>query len=512
MLNFVKRRTLLTAASITVVTVMLIMTLLHALATPSPTSAVSIDIGGATHATTLTLGTNLQSGADIIPDTGPRGAADLAALTAWNPPQIRLHLGFLSSGPNDPIVLPDAVAGQWDFTAMDTLLGRLRTAHLPVFLNVRTAPPWMFDQTTGQLPDSQFANFANYMVDLVDWYNKGGLTINGKFVASGHYDWIHAWEIWNEPKSGWDIPAPVACRSCAPWMTAPRYAHLYDVVSVAMRAADPSIAVGGPAINSWPDMPYLQTFMADATSKLDFFSLHFYGATSAQEPDQLVFASIYGPRFYQRLVALRTFVPASIPLWVDELNINEASTPTDIDPRGTSPVIYPFLAASLTTALQQGVALVDQFNLVSDEQFGLVNISTNAITRPYWLCKLFSAEFPPGSQMLHIAVPGGVSILAVINPVGTELRILMGNVTAQTTTDVNGPGLLQILNFALSGTVQGRHIDTTHKSTMWTFDATSPIVAMPTPVAVGLHSVPGGATLSVALPGDSAIVLSIPLA
>ena len=500
-----RRPVWLAMVAVTAVTILTI-SLVQAFATTPPLRGISIDISSAARTTTLTLSTNLQSGGDLLPP------GVLPALAAWNPPMVRLHLGFRPSSATDTPILPDAVYGHWDFTAMDALLSSLRAKGITYFLNVRTAPPWMFDQRTGQLPDSSFAKFASYMVDLVDWYNKGGFTDNqGIFHASGHYHWIPAWEIWNEPKSGWDIPAPIACRSCAPWMTAPRYARLYDLVATAMRHADPTIAVGGPAINSWPDMPYLATFMHDETAKLDFFSLHFYGATSAQEPDQLVFASIYGPRFAQRLAALRTIVPASIPLWVDELNINEASSATDIDPRGTSPVIYPFLAASLTTAMIAGVSVVDQFNLLSDQQFGLINSATNTITRPYWFCRVFAQQFPAGSHLLHIAVPGGISLLAVITPDGRQLHILIGNVMARNAADVNGPGLAQMVHLALTGAWDGRRIDTAHHSTLWTFDAASPVTTLPSATNVTLQSAAGGTTVALPLPGDSALILSIPL-
>jgi hypothetical protein len=252
--------------------------------------------------------------------------------------------------------------------------------------------------------------------------------------------------------------------------------------------------------------------MADETTKLDFFSLHFYGATSAEEPDQQVFASIYGTRFAQRLTSLRTFVPASIPLWVDELNIDESSSPTDIDPRGTSPVIYPFLGASFIVAAKHGVALVNQFVLRSDIQFGLIDIVTGAYYRPYWLCVLLSQQFPANSSMLTVGVPPGIDNMAVIAPDGKSVRILLATVTANSATDVNGPGLVQMADITLSGTVGGRHIDLSTPATLWTFDATAPVGAMPTPTAVTLQSISGGGALALTIPGDSAIVLSVPLA
>lgn len=487
---------------------------------PPSTYAVSANLAGRGIPTQLAVGTNIQSAADITPSTALRAQTALDLLTNWKSPMVRLHLGFRQAGTNDPIVLPESVQGNWDFTLLDATIQHLRDHNITFFLDVRTAPPWMFD-ANGQLPDAEFSAFATYMARLVGWYNKGGFTDDkGKFHASGHTGWVHVWEIWNEPKSGWDIPGNVKNRAAAPWMTPDRYANLYDVTEAAMKAVDPTILTGGPAINSYPDIPYLLTFIKDVQAPLDFFSMHFYAANSYTEPDTSVFNAVYGPRFLQRLIAvhkmLQQYKPGqNIPIWVDELNFDEAST-FPIDLRGTSPVSYPFIASAYVTAQYQGVALLDEFTLTSDAQFGLIDITTNQSYRPYWLYRLLAQEFPPGSTLLPVTVDArsGNVALAAIAPDGQSLRLLVANLTAAHATDVSGAGVTRTIPIALTGTYQGRHLDTSQNSVMvWNFDATTPAQGLPTATTTSLGlAEDGSAHLIESVKGYGVQLLSIPLA
>src|SRR6185437_10547357 len=97
--------------------------------------------------------------------------------------------------------LPESRPGQWDFTAPDTAISNMRAQHTTFILNVRSAPPFMFN-SSGKLRDGTFHEYARYLARLVGWYNKGGFTDDaGVYHHSGHQGWIHTWEIWNEPSS-----------------------------------------------------------------------------------------------------------------------------------------------------------------------------------------------------------------------------------------------------------------------------------------------------------------------
>jgi len=105
--------------------------------------------------------------------------------------------------------------------------------------------------------------FARVCVNIVRHYNAGW--------AAGHRHGIEYWEIWNEP----DIAEM--------WTgTKEDYFALYEKVARALKAHDPALKVGGPALagaNAAAD-GWARAFLArcrDRGLPLDFFSFHSYG-------------------------------------------------------------------------------------------------------------------------------------------------------------------------------------------------------------------------------------------
>ncbi len=66
-------------------------------ALPAPTNQVSIALDGPTGPSQLALSTNEEDCQDIADATTPRGAIVLNTLQSWNPPMVRLHMGFRGS-------------------------------------------------------------------------------------------------------------------------------------------------------------------------------------------------------------------------------------------------------------------------------------------------------------------------------------------------------------------------------------------------------------------------------
>lgn len=498
-----------------------------ALATPSPTltplptpllpatNQMSVALNGPGSVTQLALTTNIDAAGDIVPTTGPTEKAALGALQAWNPPMVRLHMGFIGSNPP----LPEAKQGVWNFGNLDALISTLRAHKITFFLNVRHAPPWMYD-SVGQLEDSEFPAFSTYMARLVGWYNKGGFTDDqGVYHASGHYGWVHAWEIWNEPKSGAEIPGPVPDRTATPWMAAYRFAALYDMTSTAMRKVDPTIITGGPALGSWPDNDYLREFVANETAPLDFFSFHFYAARSRLETDAYDLGEVTGDRFLNRLIVNRQMLnelrPGQhIPFWIDELGFNENSLDI-VDPRGSSPVGYAFIADSFATAEANGVALLGQFALLGNAQLGLVDIKTLQTYRPYWLYRVLATQFPPGSTLWPVQVDRSDQLVGVAStsPDAKTLNLLVGNIQVANTNDVNGKGVPKEVRVVLLGTTEAQRLALTKAvATVWRFDAQAIATGIPTPQTVPLFKLANGQmAIEVPIGGYGVSIISIPL-
>ncbi len=113
-------------------------------------------------------------------------------------------------------------------------------------------------------PPKDFDKWAKICVNIIRHYNDG-------WADGFHYN-IKYWEIWNEPsdKNPGMWPAPFE-----------QYLQLYEAVATAIKAYDPSLKVGGPAvcnIGFTPVVPFLE-YCRDRKLPLDFFTWHCYAAT-----------------------------------------------------------------------------------------------------------------------------------------------------------------------------------------------------------------------------------------
>jgi len=454
----------------------------------------------------MLLATNIVNTKELSPSTSPLAQSVTALLQQWQPGKVRLHMGFSYGS----YTLPESKQGEWDFTDLDATISQLRALHIEYYLEVRTGPPWMYD-AAGQLRDQSFGEFATYITRLVSWYNKGGFTDDkGQFHASGHTNWVHEWEIWNEPNSGFEIPAPVADRP-ATWMSAQRFARLFDVANWAMRKVDPTIATGGPTISSYPDIPYLRDFITSVQSPLDFLTFHYYAVGKASDTDAALFAAADGPRLYDRLVAANQIIASvkpGLPIWIDEVGVNEASYGT-VDGRGTSPLSYAFFTQVFVMAQNEGIALLGQFPLVGTVQFGLLDSTTLKSYRTLWFMQRLAGLFPPGIGELPITGLGntGLIAMAAIAPDGKHLRVLIGNRRVLHANDVGGTGSAATVKLTFAGNAHLYAVTAGSTAQVWGFDATTSPQSAPTPC----QATATDNALTVTVGGYGATMLDLPL-
>jgi hypothetical protein len=475
---------------------------------PAPAAVIAVPLDASSRLNQMVLGTNLTATSEVLAATNP---AHGAPLLTWQP-MLRLHLGYTG----DEIVLPDTTYGHWDMTKVDAAVARLRAANVPFYFNVRTGPPWMYD-SRGQLRDQSYQEFAQFMARLVGWYNKGGFTDElGRYHASGHLNWISTWEIWNEPNSGYDIPLNVSHPS-ATWLYATEFAHLYSVTSTAMRAVDPTIHTGGPAISSYPDDRYIVDFINNVTAPLDFFSCHFYAIGSQRAPDAEAFTATTGA-FAHRLALARSALDArfpdkAIPIWVDEVGFNEIAV-YPVDPRGAASVGVAFAATSFVIAAQHEIGQFIQFPFLGNAQLALVDNKTQQPYVPLRFYQVLARTFPAGVRILPstLTSASGLQTIAAIAPDGKSLRVLIANTAVAAATDVNGHGIPTTVRVRLAGAVHGLLPHAGEAATAWTFDATTdatkPAPSHPLPIFAD-----DGGTLSVQTPlaGYGVAIIQIPL-
>jgi hypothetical protein len=486
---------------------------------PTPTYApvhadttLTLPLNGNTSPSAMYLTTNFYNATDLDVATAAQ-ASSTGLLQRWSPTMVRLHMGFTGTPPS----LPESHYGVFDFTTLDRAIADLRKNHISFFLNVRNGPAWMFDQQ-GNLRDPSFQEFATYMAQLVGWYNKGGFTDqNGVYHKSGHIGWVHTWEIWNEPNSGYEIPAPVA-DPAATWMDPVTFARLYSVASTAMRQVDPTIVTGGPALSAYPADDYLQQFITSVTAPLDFLSFHFYAIGDPKTPDPVAFEQIQ-ENFVHRMQFVRrvldqTFPGKHVPIWVDEVGYNEIAR-LPVDPRGAAPVGCAWLAATFAAAEYQHATMFSQFPFLGNAQLALINSASRQPFVPYWIYQVLAKEFPVGVLIVPIQSPDGSGIVgaAGIAPDGTSARIVLANTLVAHPTDINGKGIPREVQVNLTAAFRSHAPKANALATVWRFDATTSGASMPATHTLPIFTTSSGALAVQDHMGGYAVdIIQIPLA
>jgi len=117
-------------------------------------------------------------------------------------------------------------------------------------------------------PPVSYDKWANIAAHIARHYNQGW--------ANGLHANIRYWEIWNEP----DIPSF--------WSGTPeQYYRLYETTTKALKAVDPSIKVGGPAMAG--NLFFFEGFLKYCRQRhlsVDFVSWHIYTQNSSDVVDR----------------------------------------------------------------------------------------------------------------------------------------------------------------------------------------------------------------------------------
>jgi len=144
---------------------------------------------------------------------------------------------------------------------------------------------------------------------------------------------VAAWEIWNEPDG---LDPLMWCGSAA------QFYALYNATATALKAYDPSLRVGGPAVARVGSSAAYGTgfvdYIAASGAPLDFFSWHSYGS-AAQRAASAVQAPIAAVRAYLNGVGL-----AHVEQHVSEWNTDAAPSQTQRD----TPLAAAYVAQALS--------------------------------------------------------------------------------------------------------------------------------------------------------------------
>ena len=273
-------------------------------------------------------------------------------LVYMNPGLIRYHnLGMLDDSKNEDGLINTAEK-TWDADkikkALTSSFNTFGVNQPQRMINIPTWPTWMDANNDGFLDPNQFDNYAKLCADLVKIVNKDN-NLNVKY-----------WEVTNEKDQQYFTPF----HTVSGWgdlidSSKPDHLNelitLYNKVAVAMKQADPTIKIGGPAIARADLQPFYLPFIKGTVSNLDFFTYHFYATGSASTSDTNVYNGTNDIANYTKSIvqALNNASPNRyIPAMLDEFNISW--TWETYDPRMKNNKGAVFDALSIVKAIENG--------------------------------------------------------------------------------------------------------------------------------------------------------------
>lgn len=283
-------------------------------------------------------------------------------------------------------------------------------------------------------PPANFNKTAQVFVQIIKHYNAGW--------DRGFHDGIKEWEVWNEPDGTFF------------WNGTPQsYAHFYHIVASAIRAYDPTLSVGGPAVASLYSSDFLSTFLDTVSTyhvPFDFFAYHCY-----------YIANPYHYVLYDSLAAtwLSRYGLSSTKRYLTEWN-NYAYSASD------DTAIWrndPFMAASLVSTITylQQTTLAKAFHYRTNEfYFGIFDQNGNYTYPGLGYSTLTDFIRQSGKLLSSGGDSVGKTILAGKNPNGDSLSILIADNSSHSNSynlAINGMTATDSFNYQIY------RIDSTHR-------------------------------------------------
>ena len=447
-------------------------------------------------------------------DGAPNGPAHFHTVEGGN--IVRIHAG---DDGTTPASAPEQTYLSWDFSSLDELVGDVYTAGAVPMLNIKFPPDWQWTCSTpdtgqtGQVRDQTYQQFAQYMVRILDYYNKGSFTDEKGVVHTNPAGTAHKipyWEIWNEPEFSIETPCvpPASLDPNGEALTSAQYVTMWNAVVPAMAAQDSTIKFIGPT-NANPitgEVPeYVPDLLAHATHEPDFLSFHAYGGWSGSQTDMEILQGSSntdgldgqaGADFAQ----VKSWDTINVPIWITESN---ADADWGCDVRNTNAYGVAYTASEFASYARDGAGVINQYDFVDCPGFGLI-ADTDYTGWPagstypvYWANLLIHQNFPQDSLILSTtsSLSPGVDALAVKRGDGS-VAVLIANRQPNNSTVVNGSGLGGTITVSLS------NFTPTTSVTLTRIDAATSAVNGPTTI-----NEPLSATQSVVFNGYGMAVL-----
>ena len=169
------------------------------------------------------------------------------------------------------------------------------------------------------------------------------------------------WVIGNEPNASGE--------------TAATYDARFNTLQAAMKQADPQIQVGGPATYGF-DQSFLQQFLQDCGSRVDFVDFHFYQAPGRQSAAQLL-AELSA--MSKDLATLRTMIKATVADRAAEIAIHVGEWNFSADPATLAQYAFTGFASVLDADLLGRILVAGADGLAWGSKNGTLSLLYGAV-------------------------------------------------------------------------------------------------------------------------------------
>lgn len=241
---------------------------------------------------------------------------------------LRLHSWEIMNDSSEPNGWIDKANKRWDAEKIGRALASM-PQRPQLLINIPGWPEWMDTDKDGYLDADQFDAFAAFCAELV------------RIVNVEHGIKVKYWEPLNER----DDPYYVHYYNSGEPDRLGEMIDMYNRAAKAMKAVDPSILTGGPAI-ARPDLfdqtrRFVQAAVKETSpTTLDFYSYHFYGSGDLSQSDETIYNRTSNPDEPQAntlattTATLRSILDEAsperrIPLYLDEYNVSWSWTNND---------------------------------------------------------------------------------------------------------------------------------------------------------------------------------------
>ena len=207
------------------------------------------------------------------------------------------------------------------------------------------------------------------------------------------------------------------------------YWRLFNKIAVAMKAADPAVKCGGPAV-SWPWKEVYEGFIDHCAQNMDFISFHLYARGPGEYPDEDLFSGKHAYRDQSEAAAAVVNYLAEknithLKVYLDEFNVQYVWEP--YQPAHHNHVGAAWMACFIKNMALAGVTGLNVWN-TEDGAYGLNYVSAPArlyqLSNPYLRGTIVEGyDKNDRAEVLAVLSDNGGRSILFVNRTGESLKI-----------------------------------------------------------------------------------------